>query len=711
MDRLRALKSEMETPPIWSVFCRNIYYARGFSAHMTDENVIARAYALKALLEQHEKYVYDNDSIAGSIRGLLSNDPALLEEQSHADEIVASFGFRGFLTNADHFAPDYEELLHKGVGGILTAIQTSMRQHAEDTDFAQKQAFLRAAEICMKAFQTMIRQYGDAAAAKGKNDVAAACYAVEERPPQSFQEALQLVWLTHVSFCYEGRYAMALGRLDQYLYPYFCHDRDRGILTAEQAQALCECTLYKIHESCYYAGDDVVNIAIGGVKPADGTDATNELSYCILRAVGRCNIPGPNLSARLHKNTDPAFVDACLQVVGSGLGYPAMMNDEVNIPALRRYGYALEDCRDYCMVGCIENFLPGKQPPWSDGRYNTPKYLELALNNGRCMLTGKRRGPQTGDAADFSTMDQLLHALEEQMRYGAAEYVMRFRNENDRFHPQNYQQPYLSCFCKGCVERAMDINAGGALYPSVHGVGVMGIGTVADSLAAVEKVVYNDHVCTLSQLCDALRANFEGWDDLRQLLLAAPKYGNNQDFVDKYAAWFVEFQSNLFKPYRTRDGGGLYIAIASNTANIDAGAEVAATPDGRLNSEPLSDAASPMHGMDRRGPTAALLSLCKPDYTLAACGTVVNQKYSPEMLLDADKRTKMVCLVMTYFQKGGQELQINSVSREVLLEAMQCPEKYANLVVRVSGFSAYYTRLSRKVQLDILKRTQHATTQ
>ena len=257
----------------------------------------------------------------------------------------------------------------------------------------------------------------------------------------------------------------------------------------------------------------------------------------------------------------------------------------------------------------------------------------------------------------------------------------------------------------------MDINAGGALYPSVHGVGVMGIGTVADSLAAVEKVVYNDHVCTLSQLCDALRANFEGWDDLRQLLLAAPKYGNNQDFVDKYAAWFVEFQSNLFKPYRTRDGGGLYIAIASNTANIDAGAEVAATPDGRLNSEPLSDAASPMHGMDRRGPTAALLSLCKPDYTLAACGTVVNQKYSPEMLLDADKRTKMVCLVMTYFQKGGQELQINSVSREVLLEAMQCPEKYANLVVRVSGFSAYYTRLSRKVQLDILKRTQHATTQ
>jgi formate C-acetyltransferase len=233
----------------------------------------------------------------------------------------------------------------------------------------------------------------------------------------------------------------------------------------------------------------------------------------------------------------------------------------------------------------------------------------------------------------------------------------------------------------------------------------MGIATTADSLAAIEKVVFIDKTATLSQLKEALNRDFEGWEDLRETLLAAPKYGNNDDFVDKYAIWFVDFLDSQFWQYRTRDGGGIYIAAAANISNIYAGKTIGATPDGRKCGEPLSDAASPTYGRDVRGATATVSSVAKPDYTKVACGSVVNQKFSPSMFSDG-KRAKLLALIRTYFKKGGQEIQINATSREVLLDAMAHPEKYQNLVVRVSGFSAFYVTLDRDVQLDILNRTQ-----
>ena len=246
---------------------------------------------------------------------------------------------------------------------------------------------------------------------------------------------------------------------------------------------------------------------------------------------------------------------------------------------------------------------------------------------------------------------------------------------------------------------------GGAVYPSVHGAALMGVGTMTDSLAAVEQVVFMDKAATLTELVAALKANFEGYDDLREKLLAAPKYGNNNDFADKYAVWFVRFLSDEFMQYKTRDGGGYYTAIAANVSNIYAGHSIGATPDGRRAGEPLSDAASPTYGKDTRGATATVLSLTKPDYSKVACGTVVNQKYSPQMFEDG-KRDKLRALVRVYFQKGGQEMQINATSTAVLKDAMEHPEKYPDLVVRVSGFSALYVTLAREVQMDILARTQ-----
>ena len=233
----------------------------------------------------------------------------------------------------------------------------------------------------------------------------------------------------------------------------------------------------------------------------------------------------------------------------------------------------------------------------------------------------------------------------------------------------------------------------------------MGIGTVTDSLAAIEKVVFVDKEATLTDIKNALNANFEGYEDLRQKLLDAPKYGNNDDFADKYAVWFLDYLGPLFKNLHTRDGGGIYVAAAANVNNISAGNVVNATPDGRKRGEPLSDAGSPTYGRDTRGATAVINSVSKPDYTHVACGSVLNQKFSPSMFSDA-KRKKLIALIRAYFKKGGQEIQINATSRDTLIDAMEHPENYKNLVVRVSGFSAFYVTLHKDVQLDILNRTQ-----
>jgi len=704
MAPLDAMRQKI-TAPAEGIYLKDYYKYLGFSANYDAEPAAARAEATYAVLTQPKPYIYPEDRVLGSFRSMWGEPCGGKAEAEHAAKIVRSFGECTFITNYDHFAPDYGVFLQEGIGGRVERIRASMKAHAKEP---QKLLFLQAMERSMLALSTMLIDHARAAEYEKEPHLraaAAACRKVSWEKPETFLEALQLVWMTHLAFVYEGRYAMALGRMDQFLYPFYTHDVENGLIDREQATELLAMTLIKIGERRLLGGDDVVNIAIGG-RRRDGTGGVNELSYCLLEAVRRCNIPGPNLSARLYEGIPDEFLDACLKVIGTGLGYPALMNDEVNIPALARHGYAIEDCRDYAMVGCIENFICGKQPPWSDGRYNTPKYIELALNNGYCMQTGMRLGPQTG--IEFASMADFLQAVEKQMRFGAGEYMARFRNENERYNHARYTQPFLSCFCADCIGRALDVRDGGAVYPSVHGAGCMGIGTVADSLCAVDEMVFRRKACTLAQLRQALLDNFEGHEALQAQLLRLPKYGNDDDAVDQYAIWYVAKSAEVFDHYRTYDGGAIYIAMASNTANVPAGLEVAATPDGRKNAEPLSDAGSPMHGMDKKGPTAVFSSLSKPDYTLVACGSVLNQKYSPEMFQTPELRARLRAMIRAYFLAGGQEVQINSVSREMLMDAMAHPEKYESLVVRVSGFSAYFNHLSREIQQDILKRTEHA---
>ena len=277
---------------------------------------------------------------------------------------------------------------------------------------------------------------------------------------------------------------------------------------------------------------------------------------------------------------------------------------------------------------------------------------------------------------------------------------------NDCINQSYFPDPFLSCFCDDCIGRGLDINNGGALYPSVHGPGLVGLGTTVDSLAAIEKVIFIDKAATLSELRDAMNADFVGYEELQQKLIAAPKYGNNDDFVDKYAVWYVDYLTSCFAKYKTRDGGGIYNAVGSNTAHVRGGRIVNATPDGRKRGVAISDSAAPSHGKDTRGSTATMNSLSKPDYTKLAVGSVINQKYGPAMFTD-EKRKKLLALIRTYFKKGGGQVQINATSRDILFDAMEHPENYQNLVVRVAGFCAFYVTLDKGVQLDILDRTEH----
>ena len=678
------------------------YYYKflGYQNNLEASPADFRASGIYALFTQSKPTILKNERIAGNLKSLYSDASA--DALEYAQKTIEIFGGRAFMTNCDHYAPYYEHILSVGIPGLINEIDTSLKTHEDNP---QKQSTLRSMRHTLCVFSEMIKNYADVAQ-KAKCDsaydplrleeIAQNCNAIISRKPETFSEALQLIWFCHLAFLMECRCAMALGRMDQYLYPFYKKDIDSGILTDAQAIELLENVFIKLD-------GDTVNICIGGQTP-DGTCQVNGLSYCILYAVRNCNIPGPNLSLRLTPNTPDVFLDECLKVIGTGLGYPAIMNDDVNIAALKKYGYDEEDIYNYSMVGCIENFITGMQPPWTDARFDTPRYFEYLFNNGVSKVH-QSYALDTGDVEKLTSMQEFMAAFEKQLAFGAADYYARFQRCNSAINQEYYPEPFLSCFCYDCIGRGLDINNGGSKYPSVHGVALMGIGTTADALAAIEKVVFVDKKASLTEIKEALNHNFEGYEDIQKMLLDAPKYGNNDDFVDKYAVWFIDYLGSLFEKYKTRDGGRFYVAAAANISNIHAGKIIGATPDGRKSGEPLSDAASPTYGRDVRGPTVTINSVSKPDYTKVACGSVVNQKYSPSMFSD-EKRQKLAALIRTYFKKGGQEIQINSTSRETLEKAMAEPENYKNLVVRVSGFSAFYVNLDRDVQLDILNRTQ-----
>ncbi len=651
--------------------------AESFRSTEGEPMTIRRAKALNAVLARCELPVWPGELLVGCGKFHCLGHEYDSADQARDAECLSSVGARGFGDHSDHHAPDYPTLLRLGLGGLKTHIRDSI-QGQTDSD---KITFLRSMEIAVEGASAFMRRYSEVSPHADMMEHLA------EGTPRTFQEALQLVYSFHSLMQIDDRYAMAFGRLDQYLYPFYRADD----LAQEETLRILEHFFAKI--TAVYG--DVQNIAIGGVNPEDGSDATNELSFLILEACKRVGRPGGNVTARINHDTPLPFVEKCAEVIRTGIGYPAVVNDEVMIPALTDLGFPIEDARDYCFVGCIETSIPGKSAPWSDSRFNLLKCVDSALSHGN---------PPTWEA--------FYDACLEQMRSDLREHIEQMDAAKAPSHARaaDFTSPLMSALTQDCIERGRDLNDGGAIYPANHGVAGMGIGVTADALMAVKRFVYDERRFMLDDLRRMLSANFEGCERERQLLLrGAPKYGNDIAEVDDIAARFAgDFGTEMLK-YRTPQGGYYWGLMAANVQNISAGAELGASPDGRLAQQPVSDAASPTFGRDVSGITATIRSISKLPYRLCHGGNVVNIKLHPSAIEGEAGLRALAVLIRTCFKLGGAELQFNTVDGDILREAMEHPQDYGDLVVRVSGFSAHFATLDRVVQEDILARTEHGT--
>lgn len=626
-----------------------------------------------------------------------------------------------------HITVDYERVLKKGFLGLKGEIEAEL----ETVDFGatgglKKHYLLQAmssgcdaaihfAERYADEAERLAMEEGDPDRVAELEEIAAVCRHVPAHPARSFREALQSFWFVHLMLNLEtNSYAIGPGRFDQYLYPYYRADIDAGHLTPDQAWKLLACLWIKFNEltvvkeggtakaSTTY--NDFQNLNLAG-QTRDGRDATNELSYLCLDVTGTLQLPQPQISVLISEKTPDQFLKTASQVISLGFGMPSVFNEDEKTAALLHKGKSLEDARQGGINGCVELVVQGKDMMASSGYINLPKCLELALNNGVNPLTGSQLGSKTGDPSQLETFDQLMQAFRQHVGHGIGRKVVY-----DGIARQAYAEfcpvPFTSLFVSDCMEKGLDFHSGGAHYnlPLMCGVGT---GTMADSLATLKKVIYEDQVVTLPDLVQILNDNFQGHEQLRQLLLnRVPKWGNGDDYVDNLAQQVVDIFIEELEKHSNEQGQPYSANMIPTTTHIWFGDLTGATPDGRLANTPQSDGISPVHGMDRKGPTAVLLSMSRLDHERCS-GTLLNMKFHPSALRSEDDQGKFSNLIRTYFKLGGHHIQFNVLSAETLLAAQQQPEDYQNLIVRVAGYSDYFVRLSKDTQDEIIARTEH----
>jgi len=682
-----------------------VWRAASFRETEGQPMTLRRAAALNAVLAQSDLPILPGELLlgTGTTRYVEHGDPAALEE---AYQYLEPIGGRYFTTSFDHAAPDYPTLLEVGIRGLAERAQAALLQVRE----TKQRLFLCSVLMALDGASQHILRWAEAADVQAGEcpewadlltEQAAMLRRLAHEPPQTLWEAVQLIFLFHCIYQLDDRNAMALGRLDQYLYPFYQADLAAGHIDDAQAQVLFDHLIAKLAHR-----GEIQNICLGGVD-AEGHDAVNALSFMCLEAVQCIGQPGGNVTVRISKETPDAFLHKCGEVIRTGIGFPAVFNDEVQIPALLAQGYPLEDARNYCFVGCIEIYIPGKHAPWSDSRLNLLRNVNLVLWDGWDSISDTQMGPHTGEPQSW---EEFYAAYRTQLREDVRRHVAELNACKQQAEDRAFEltSPLMSALFADCLERGLDLCDGGAHYPANHGIAAMGIGSTADALMAVKRFVYDQPRFTLNELRQMLEVNFDGYAEERRLLLkGAPKYGNDDDEVDALAVQVATDFAEETLTHRTPRGGQYWGLMAANVNNVYAGREVGATPDGRLAMQPLSDAASPTFGRDANGPTAVVRSIAKLDYKLVPGGNVVNIKFHPTALAGETGLAALTALIRTCFALGGIQLQFNTTDRDLLRQAIDHPEDYRNLVVRVSGFSAYFTGLERAVQEDILERTEH----
>ncbi|MFS7884444.1 formate C-acetyltransferase/glycerol dehydratase family glycyl radical enzyme [Cronobacter malonaticus] len=652
----------------------------------------------------------------------------------------------GNMTSGDaHLAVNFPLLLEKGLDGLRAKVaERRARLLLTDQGDLHKEQFLKAIDITFSAFSEHIQRFAALASQMAQEEsrparrdellaIAANCEHIAHQPPASFWQALQLCYFVQLVLQIESNgHSVSFGRLDQYLYPWYRRDVElEQTLERERAIELLQSCWLKLLEvnkirsgshSKASAGSPLYqNVTIGGQRLLNGepVDAVNPLSWAVLESCGRLRSTQPNLSVRYHPGMSNEFLDACVQVIRCGFGMPAFNNDEIVIDEFIKLGVSREDAYDYAAIGCIETAVGGKWGYRCTGMsfINFARVMLAALEGGRDATTGKVFLPQSKalSAGNFSHFSEVMDAWDNQIRYYTRKSI-EIECVVDTVLEENAHDILCSALVDDCIERGKSIKQGGAKYDWVSGLQV-GIANLGNSLAAVRRLVFEQGTVTQPELAQALSNDFEGLtgEQLRQRLInSAPKYGNDDDDVDLLLARAYQTYIDELKQYhntrfgRGPIGGTYYAGTSSISANVPFGAATMATPDGRKARTPLAEGASPASGTDRLGPTAVINSVGKLPVAKILGGVLLNQKLNPSTLDNLRDRQKLMQMLRTFFEvHKGWHVQYNIVSRETLLDAKAHPDKYRDLVVRVAGYSAFFTALSPDAQDDIIARTEH----
>ena len=672
---------------------------------------------------------------------LRARGEALLPEEVRVFMETGVFGMEGKLNAGDaHLAVNYERILKDGLRGYEKRVKEyKAALDLTNPDNIDKYCFYNAVLIVLKAVRNFANRYSVLAkdlAEKELNqerkiellEISRICSKVPYEPAETFKEAVQSVWFIQLILQIESNgHSLSYGRFDQYMYPYYDRDIKNGTIKESEALELLTClwiktlTINKVRSQAHTlssAGSPMYqNVTIAG-QTTDKKDAVNDLSFLVLKSVAQTRLTQPNLTVRYHKNINKRFLDECVEVMRLGFGMPALNNDEIIIPSFMDWQVKEEDAYNYSAIGCVETAVPGKWGYRCTGMsyINFPRMLLCTMNNGVDLTSNKRFTKGYGYFTEMESYEELLEAWDKTIRE-ITRYSVIVENVIDKASERDVPDILCSALTDDCIARGKTIKEGGAVYDFISGLQV-GIANMADCLAAIKKLVYEEKKITRQELWDAILDDFSSPKNKKiqeMLIREAPKYGNDDDYVDQliveaYDSYIEEIEKYPNTRYNRGPIGGIrYAGTSSISANVGQGMSTMATPDGRNAFEPLAEGCSPAHNSDKNGPTAVFKSVSKLRTNKITGGVLLNQKMTPQMLSTEENRQKLELLIKTFFNRlHGYHVQYNIVSKETLIDAQKHPEKHKDLIVRVAGYSAFFNVLSKKTQDDIIGRTEQS---
>ncbi|MDI9587240.1 MAG: pyruvate formate lyase family protein [Acidobacteriota bacterium] len=698
--RVAALRDRAWTAEFGPCEDRGAMVRAAFDQHRALPRKLQIAHALAAVCEQAPVHIAPGELIVGcrTVSGYPEHEEAIARGSAEPGYMIADYGAvlnRGLLDLID----DCE--------WALSDLDETIPEHLPRIDT------LRSMVVSCRAVMRLAERYaGELEAMAGKSgcpecaELARICRKVPALPAETFHEAVQSLWFTHLGIYLEcENVAFSFGQMDQYLDPFFERDLEAGRTTREQALEIMQCLWIKIYENVRGGLGHVQTVTCAGQTP-EGADGVNGVTELIRDATRELMNVGPSVAFRYSEKMSDEFLESVLELMHDGRYMPQIYNAEIMVPAIASKGVPVEHARQYGLIGCHEPTICGmgyfRSASWP-GYVCFQDWLERALGNGRKLDSGAQAGIETGDPAGFASFEDLWDAFSAQMREGVRQAVIA-ANRGEIVKRELTPRPFLSALIRGCVEKGMDFTEGGALY-NMSGFQAFGIGTCADSLAAIRKFVYEDQRLTLPELVEILRANWEGHEDLRaEIVRETPHYGNDIDAVDALAVRMVQELENEVAKYRNTRGGPFILGLWSFWNHVYQGQHVAASADGRHHGEMMSHSMDPMMGQGLAGPTGAIRSAAKIDTSRLANGGSLLLEFQPRLLKSSEGMAALKSLVRTYFQMGGIQLQLSAVDAATLEAAMEDPDRFRHLVVRVAGYCDYFTRQDPERQAYIIAR-------